>query len=62
MKKRTDIVYNSSTGGNHRSSGYHNRPENKKSEVISELNKAKARLEQQDAETPPADLSRCAPS
>lgn len=37
-------------------------PSNKKSEVMSELNKAKARLQQQDDETPPADLSKCAPS
>lgn len=37
-------------------------PENKKAETASELKKARARLEQQDAETPPADLSNCAPS
>eukprot|EP01032_Pedospumella_encystans_P020475 gene20475-23258_t len=37
-------------------------PNNKKAEVAAELNKAKARMEQQDAETPPADLSNCAPS
>eukprot|EP00600_Ochromonadales_sp_CCMP1393_P002270 CAMPEP_0174978116 /NCGR_PEP_ID=MMETSP0004_2-20121128/13998_1 /TAXON_ID=420556 /ORGANISM="Ochromonas sp., Strain CCMP1393" /LENGTH=185 /DNA_ID=CAMNT_0016229399 /DNA_START=26 /DNA_END=583 /DNA_ORIENTATION=- len=37
-------------------------PENKKAEVQAELRKANARKEQQDAETPPADLSNCAPS
>ncbi len=37
-------------------------PENKIKEVENELKKAKARYEQQEAETPPADLSNCAPS
>mmetsp|Transcript_55599 Transcript_55599/g.109754 ORF Transcript_55599/g.109754 Transcript_55599/m.109754 type:complete len:184 (+) Transcript_55599:61-612(+) len=37
-------------------------PADKKSEVQAELNKARRRKEQQDAETPPADLSNCAPS
>ena len=37
-------------------------PADKRDEISKELSKAKARLEQQDAETPPADLSNCAPS
>jgi tetratricopeptide (TPR) repeat protein len=37
-------------------------PTNKKNDVTIELSKARALLERQDAETPPADLSRCAPS
>lgn len=37
-------------------------PPDKREELDKELRKAKARLEQQDAETPPADLSNCAPS
>lgn len=37
-------------------------PLNKKTELASELSKAKFRLEQQEAETPAADLSNCAPS
>lgn len=37
-------------------------PANKKNDVTIELSKARVLLERQDAETPPADLSRCAPS
>ena len=37
-------------------------PENKIAEAKNELQKAKARAEQQDSETPPADLSNCVPS
>jgi tetratricopeptide (TPR) repeat protein len=37
-------------------------PDNKREEVKNELAKANRVLAQQDAETPPADLSRCAPS
>eukprot|EP01036_Dinobryon_divergens_P023298 gene23298-31626_t len=37
-------------------------PASKRSEVQNELNKARARMEQQDAESPPPDLSKCVPS
>ena len=37
-------------------------PENKIGEAKNELQKAKARAEQQDSETPPAELSNCVPS
>ncbi len=37
-------------------------PANKRQEIQSELAKARARLEQQDAETPMPDMSRCMPS
>lgn len=37
-------------------------PADKKDEVVKELNRAKSLWEKQDAETPPADLSNCAPS
>ena len=37
-------------------------PDNKVAEVQGELRKARARAEQQEAETPPADLSKCAQS
>eukprot|EP01039_Chlorochromonas_danica_P008505 gene8505-9375_t len=37
-------------------------PDNKKKDVQGELTKARARYAQQDAESPPADLSKCAPS
>ena len=37
-------------------------PANKKNEVEVELRKARSRFAQQDAETPPANLSNCGPS
>lgn len=37
-------------------------PDHKRQEITQELERAKARLEQQDAETPMPDMSNCAPS
>ena len=37
-------------------------PDAKRAEIVSELGKAKSRLEQQDADTPMPDMSNCAPS